>query len=114
MRKIIRPLRGPGAYKRSFRTAEPSTCVSVEALLKTNVSLWTPFTKPPDQEIGMSLIGAYNRALGRIEKLQTITASSLSSPDEIEESTYDLPDKSMATVAQRAPKLFHQQADLSA
>jgi hypothetical protein len=64
--------------------------------------------RPPDQETGMSLMGAYNRAMGRIEKLQAITTSSLSNPEEIEESTHDLQDE-----AQRAPKLFHQQADLS-
>jgi hypothetical protein len=35
-------------------------------------------------------MGAYNSAFGRIEKLQAIMTSSLSSPEEIEESTYDL------------------------
>lgn len=66
--------------------------MSVEALLKTNLSLGT-LHKPPDQETGMSLMGAYNRAMGRIEKLQAITTSSLSNPEEIEESTHDLLDE---------------------
>lgn len=49
--------------------------------------------KPSDEETRMSLMGAYNRGLGKIEHLQGVLASSDSSPEEIEEATFDLQDE---------------------
>jgi hypothetical protein len=71
------------------------------------------FQKTSDQETGLSLMGAYNRALGRIEKLQAIMIPRLSSTEEIEESTYDLRDETWRLWLNVLQKLFHQEADLS-
>jgi hypothetical protein len=48
------------------------------------------FRKPSDEETRMSLMGAYNRGLGKIEHLQYVLASGDSTPEEIEEATFDL------------------------
>lgn len=49
--------------------------------------------KPSDEETRMSLMGAYNRGLGKIEHLQCVLASGDSTAEEIEEATFDLQDE---------------------